>query len=66
MDVHIIAGSFKEARAMLSKYYFMEWLPIRINNTSLYRFVNPKKKKAIAKELPITKVMEKLDNSFKY
>jgi hypothetical protein len=66
MDVHIIASSFKEAKAILSKYYFMEWEPIRMNDTSLYRFVNPILKKAIAKDLPINKVMEKLDDSFKY
>ena len=65
MEIIINAKSFKHARKQLYKYYNMEWLPIRID-TYLYKFVNLKLKEKVEKELPINKVMKKLDNSFKY
>lgn len=66
MTITITAKSFDNARKMLKKYYHMEWYPIRISDTYLYRFVNVKKLKAIDNDLPINKVMEKLEYSFKY
>lgn len=57
--VYVRAKSFQDARRKLAKDHFEEWTPIRIDDTDLYKFVNPVRKKPLEKELNINKVMKK-------
>lgn len=64
--IYIKAKSFKDARAKLTRGYFLEGEPIRLSCNEYYKFVNPKLKESLEKELPINKVMKKYRETFKY
>lgn len=64
--IYVKAKSFKEARVKLARDYFLEGEPIRLSCNEYYKFVNPKLKESLEKELPINKVMKKYRETFKY
>ena len=59
-DIMIKAQSFQEAIQLLSKRFHKTWIPIRIGESSVFRFVDIKNIEPIQRDINYIKVQKKI------